>query len=194
MNSIVMMNVARLDVFCQVGFLGSNIGHSGHFALVRKIGPATAGGEEERKARCSKSRWASFHHDDLGFNYGHLEAISSVFLQKPKQLFILLSLLPFLWHQSFFLLLLEINLDHLEYLGLVCMLNCVVKNSDKLYNFTSDPYLVFSCVYHRIWLFLPCNWHFPLQSLVLPYKLTFSTWKYRRLTMKSRISFVRPFN
>ena len=81
MNSIVMMNVARLDVFCQVGFLGSNIGHSGHFALVRKIGQkknwskeklvggkigqkkngseknglATAGGWEEMQARCSKS-------------------------------------------------------------------------------------------------------------------------------------------
>ena len=51
-----MMNVARLDVFCQVGFLGSNIGHSGHFALVRKIGPATAGGWEERQPRCSKSQ------------------------------------------------------------------------------------------------------------------------------------------
>ena len=118
MNSIVMMNVARFDVFCQVGFLGSNIGHSGHFALVRKIGPATAGGEEERKARCSKSRWASFHHDDLGFNYGHLEAISSVFLQKPKQLFILLSLLPFLWHQSFFFCCWRSTLTILNTLGL----------------------------------------------------------------------------
>ena len=101
MNSIVMMNVARLDVFCQVGFLGSNIGHSGHFALVRKIGPATAGGWEERQPRCSKSQdehhftmmiwglitgtWKPYHRFQTVF-----------FLQKPKQLFILLSFLPFL--------------------------------------------------------------------------------------------------
>ena len=67
------------------------------------------------------------------------------FLQKPKQLFILLSFLPFL--SIVFFLPVEINLDHIEYLGLVCMLSCVVKNSDKLYNFTSDPYLVFACFY-----------------------------------------------
>ena len=42
-----MMNVARLDVFCQVGFLGSNIGHSGHFALVRKIGQKKNWSEEK---------------------------------------------------------------------------------------------------------------------------------------------------
>ena len=69
------------------------------------------------------------------------------FHQKPKQLSILLSPLPFFWHVNRFFPPVEINLDHLEYLGLVCMLSCVVKNSDKLYNFTSDPYLVFACVY-----------------------------------------------
>ena len=83
MNSIVMMNVARLDVFCQVGFLGSNIGHSGHFALVRKIGPATAGGWEERQPRCSKSQ--DEHHFTMmigGLITGTWKPYHRFFLQK----------------------------------------------------------------------------------------------------------------
>ena len=87
----------------------------------------------------------------MGFNYGDLEAISSVsnsVFSPETQTTVHFALLPPLPLTSIvFLLLLEINLDHLEYLGLVCMLSFVVKNSDKLYNFTSVPYSVFACVY-----------------------------------------------
>ena len=79
-----------------------------------------------------------------------MEAISSVsnsVFSPEAQTTVYFALLPPLPLTSIVFLLLEINLDHLEYLGLVCMLSCVVKNSDKLYNFTSDPYLVFACVY-----------------------------------------------
>ena len=74
--------------------------------------------------------------------YHEFQTVSSSPETQTTIYFALLPLLLPTCHVNRFFLTMEIYLDHL-----VCMLSCVVKNSDKLYNFTSASYSVFACVY-----------------------------------------------